>query len=84
MSTDEWIVDGKKARLYKGRPLRDCPKSYKKVKIVLHNHGSAYNPNNLTIYKAKDGTLRYEIYRDGCFYPYYGKLEFEGVGWWNT
>lgn len=25
--------------------------------------------------EAKDKTLRYSVYRDGCFYPYYGKLE---------
>lgn len=24
---------------------------------------------------GKDKTLRYSVYRDGCFYPYYGKLE---------
>lgn len=22
-----------------------------------------------------DKTLRYSVYRDGCFYPYYGELE---------
>lgn len=25
--------------------------------------------------EIKDKTLRYSVYRDGCFYPYYGKLE---------
>lgn len=25
--------------------------------------------------EVKDKTLRYSVYRDGCFYPYYGKLE---------
>lgn len=29
----------------------------------------------IEIYEAKDKTLRYSVYRDGCFYPYYGKLE---------
>lgn len=29
----------------------------------------------LTELRGKDKTLRYSVYRDGCFYPYYGKLE---------
>lgn len=29
----------------------------------------------VSIYEAKNKTLRYSVYRDGCFYPYYGKLE---------
>ena len=67
--------DGK-ARLYKGRLLGDCPTTYKRLKVITHNIGNNYNPGHLTLYKAKDNSLRYEIYRDGCFYPYYGKFEF--------
>ena len=29
----------------------------------------------LTELRGKAKTLRYSVYRDGCFYPYYGKLE---------
>lgn len=36
---------------------------------------NAYNSGCVSIYEAKDKTLRYSVYRDGCFYPYYGKLE---------
>ena len=65
-----------KVRLYKGKPLGEVPKTYKKINVVSHNIGNLYNSSLLTIYQAKDKTFRYEIYRDGCFYPYYGKLEY--------
>ena len=70
------LRDGKKAILYTGRPLPDVPKTYKKVKVISHNIGNNYNSSLLTIYKAQDGSFRYEIYQDGCFYPFYGKMEF--------
>lgn len=73
----EWIVDGKRAWLSKGHPKPEPPKTWKKVRVVHHNHGSRYNSNVLTIYRALDKSLRYEIYRDGCFYAFYGKLEFK-------
>lgn len=63
-----------KATMYKGKPLRDCPTTYKKLNVVYHSLGNNYNPHWMTIFMAKDKTLRYEIYRDGCFYPYYGKI----------
>ena len=65
-----------KVRLYKGKPLGEVPKTYKKINVVSHNIGNLYNSELLTIYQVKDKTLRYEIYRDGNFYPYYGKLEY--------
>jgi hypothetical protein len=68
--------NGKSAYLYRGHPKAECPKSYKKVTVISHNIGNAYNSELLTIFRAKDKTLRYEIYRDGCFYPYYGKFEY--------
>ena len=68
-----------KAILQKGRPLGDCPKTYKKLRTVFHNIGGTYNSDLLTIFLAKDKTFRYEIYRDGCFYPYYGKITFEDL-----
>lgn len=66
----------KKVRIYKGRPLRDTPSSYKECGgFVANELSSFYNSGVVTIYKARNGGLRYEVYRDGSFYPYYGKLE---------
>lgn len=66
----------KKVRIYKGRPLRDVPSSYKECGgFVANELSSLYNSGVVTVYKARDGGLRYEVYRDGSFYPYYGKLE---------
>ena len=70
--------DGRKARLYKGTPKADAPKSYTKVGVVGHNIGNNYNPSTLTLYKNKQSILKYEIYRDGCFYPFYGTFEYIG------
>lgn len=63
-------------RGYVGRPLADTPKTYKRIGgFVAKELSNAYNSGCVTIYEAKDKTLRYSVYRDGCFYPYYGKLE---------
>ena len=60
------------------RPLKDCPKSYYKLGVFEHNLGNLYNPSWLVLYtygkNINSKSLRYEIYRDGCFWPYYGKL----------
>ena len=69
-------TDGRKARLFKGTPKGTTPKSYACVGVTGHNIGSAYNSTTLTLYKNKAGVLKYEIYRDGCFYPYYGTFEY--------
>lgn len=62
--------------IYVGRPLRDTPKTYKRIGgFVAKELSNAYNSGCVSIYEAKDKTLRYSVYRDGCFYPYYGKLE---------
>jgi len=65
----------------KGSPLAECPKTYKQVSVVYHRIGDlfnpsqfVYNPRKMTIYMARDKSLRYEIYRDGSFFPFYGKL----------
>lgn len=55
----------KRVKIYVGRPLRDTPKPYKQIGGFVAKE----------LYEAKDKTLRYSVYRDGCFYPYYGKLE---------
>ena len=64
-----------KARLHKGTPKGDCPITYKKLDVLGHNIGNAYNPNTLTLFENRQGVLKYEIYRDGCFFPFYGTFE---------
>lgn len=66
----------KKVRIYKGEPLIDTPKTYKKTGgFVAKELSNDYNSGCVSVYRAKDNTLRYSVYRDGCFYAYYGKLE---------
>lgn len=65
----------KRVKIYVGRPLADTPKTYKRIGgFVTKELSNAYNSGCVSIYEAKDKTLRYSVYRDGCFYPYYGKL----------
>lgn len=68
-----------KVVLHNGKPLEIKPKTYKEIAVLRHTIGNDYNSNSITIYKAKKATgsgskYRYSIYRDGCFYPYYGVL----------
>ncbi len=63
------------AKLYNGRPKSETPKSWIEVGLFHHDFGSRYDPNTMKIYKRKDGTFMYEIYRSGSFYPFVGKLE---------
>lgn len=64
------------AIIYSGTPKGDTPKTYKEVGgFIAKELRSNYSSGCVTIYKAKDGTLRYSVYHDGCFYPYYGKIE---------
>ena len=75
------LRDGKRfynapALLHIGHPLPDPYKSWKEVGVLSHNIGNLYNPSIMTIYKAKDGSYRYEIYRDGSIYAFYGRIEF--------
>lgn len=75
---DIYVGDKKRKRvkIYVGRPLRDTPKTYKQIGgFVAKELSNAYSSGCVSIYEAKDKTLRYSVYRDGCFYPYYGKLE---------
>lgn len=63
-----------------GKDIYVGDKKCKRVKIyvgrfVAKELSNAYNSGCVSIYEAKDKTLRYSVYRDGCFYPYYGKLE---------
>ena len=73
------ITDSANAYLLgKGKPMSDIPKSWKESKIeYVEALASNYNSGLLTIYKVYGNdniTLRYSIYRDGCFYPYCGIL----------
>lgn len=62
-------------KLGKGKPLGNVPSTYKFVKhILFFKLGGRYNSSLCTMYKNRQGVLKYEIYRDGCFYPYYGTL----------
>jgi hypothetical protein len=67
--------------MLKGRPLPDDPKTYKKLGVFNHtmtdllSPKNNYNPSWCYVFKAKDKSLRYGVYRDGCFYAFYGKLE---------
>ena len=62
----------KRVKIYVGRPLADTPKTYKQIGgFVAKELSNAYNSGCVSIYEAKDKTLRYSVYRDGCFYPYY-------------
>lgn len=58
----------KRVKIYVGRPLRDTPKTYKRIGgFVAKELSNAYNSGCVSIYEAKDKTLRYSVYRDGCF-----------------
>lgn len=66
----------KRVKIYVGRPLADTPKTYKRIGVfVAKALSNAYNSGCVSIYEAKAKTLRYSVYRDGCFYPYYGEIE---------
>lgn len=71
-----YLAELREKDIYVGRPLRDTPNPYKQIGgFVAKELSNAYNSGCVSIYEAKDKTLRYSVYRDGCFYPYYGKLE---------
>lgn len=61
------------AILYKGKPrAENPPKSWGDRMIIMHSLGNLYNPGWMEYYPKVD---KYLIYRDGCFYPYVGKIE---------
>ncbi len=67
----------RKVRIYKGRPLADAPRSYRRVGCFTAEelYRPWYQSGIVTVYKNSHGTLRYETYIDGSIYPFYGKLE---------
>lgn len=65
-----------RVKIYVGRPLGDTPETYERIGgFVAKELSDAYNGGCVSICEAKDKTLGYSVYRDGCFYPCYGKLE---------
>lgn len=55
----------KRVKIYVGRPLADTPKTYKQIGgFVAKELSNAYNSGCVSIYEAKDKTLRYSVYRD--------------------
>lgn len=74
-------IDGdiRKATLCEGKPLPDPPKSWTKYKVVSHSIGNNYNSSIMTLYLNRQRQLKYEIYRDGCIYAYYGTIILGGI-----
>lgn len=61
------------AVLYRGKPFSDePPKRWGNKKIIAHSLGNLYNPSWMEYYPEVG---KYLIYRDGCFYPYVGRIE---------
>lgn len=55
----------------------DAPKTYKKLGIIERKNSSlSYESGLITIFSARDSTLRFETYHDGNFNPYYGRIRF--------
>lgn len=81
----EIIINNKfNAVLYKGKPLRETPKSYKYIGVYSQNIGNAYNSDLIYLFETPKKQLKYGIYRDGCFYPYYGNIEIENFTYDRT
>lgn len=78
LSGKDTYVGGKKrerVKIYAGGPLGDTPRTYRRIGgFVAEGLSSAYNGGCVSIYEARDKTPGYSVYRDGCFYPYYGEL----------
>lgn len=71
------IINGKvvKAKLYKGKPKKHQPLTYKKIGTYCRYGLLPFEFNRITIYKTPRGALRYSTsYIDGLG-VYYGKLE---------
>lgn len=75
-SIDGQSIDGKALLTYQSCQS-DVPKTYKKIGVISRYVSQySYESGLITIFKAKDNTLRFETYHSGNFYPYYGKIEF--------
>ena len=67
-------IHNKKVSVLKGRPLPDVPKTWKKIGYI---HVEKYPTAIIKLYEAKDKTLRWSRFVDGCFYEFHGKVELE-------
>lgn len=77
------------AIFYKGKPLGKTPKTYKSFTLAYHGIGDIMNPNEFkynssllylfTAPSTPPNMLKYGIYRDGSFYPFYGNVEILGT-----
>jgi len=65
-----------KGRIYKGSPKAERPVTYRYFTTVNHNIGNGYNSSVMKLFTNRAGVLKYEIYRDGNLFPYYGTFEF--------
>ena len=54
----------------------EAPKSYKKIGLISYERHSNYDSGLVTIYENKQKILKFEVYHDGNFYPYFGTIEF--------
>jgi hypothetical protein len=59
----------------KAKIRSEVPKSYKELGVCGHNWGNSYNSDIAHLFLNKKKHLILEIYRDGCFNPYYIKIE---------
>lgn len=64
------------AVIYPGKRKADAPKTYKQVGILRHNKGNEFNPDLLTVYVNMQGVYHYSMFRDGGFFPVFGKIVF--------
>ena len=74
MNNAHTLADGTPVTLAKGRPLADPPQSWVRCGFVHGPTGSYYNGSTIQLFKAKDGSYRWEQYRDGCFDAFYGRV----------
>lgn len=61
----------KQIKITKAKPIGERPKTYKEIETIVHNIGNSFNSSSAVLLKTKNNEYKIEIYRDGCFYPYY-------------
>ena len=71
--------DGRTYKIEKGKPLGNVPKCYgKSIGVVRRERftlpGVYPEESGLVSIFCVNGSLRYETYRDGCIFPFYGML----------
>jgi hypothetical protein len=79
LPTYELTYKGRTVTLGRGRWMDEKPKTWKTDSAHIERfrrtaYGWTYAP--VTTYVARDGSLRYEMYVDGSFYPLCGRVLF--------